>query len=73
MKLKIKKDDEVKVITGLDRGKTGRVLQVYPEKMTILVEGVNIRKKHIKPTQTNPDGGIIDTAIPIHYSNVQKI
>lgn len=73
MKLKIKKDDEVKVITGSDKGKTGRVLQVYPDKMKVLVEGVNIRKKHTRPSQTNQEGGIIETAIPIHYSNVQKI
>jgi len=73
MKLKIKKDDEVKIITGSDKGKTGRVLQVYPEKMKVLVEGVNLRKKHMRPTQTSPDGGIVETAIPIHYSNVQKI
>jgi large subunit ribosomal protein L24 len=73
MKLKIKKDDEVKIIAGSDRGKTGRVLEVYPEKMRILVDGINIRKKHMRPSQANPDGGIMETASSIHYSNVQKI
>ncbi|GAB5465776.1 MAG: hypothetical protein Kapaf2KO_12120 [Candidatus Kapaibacteriales bacterium] len=73
MRLKIKKGDEVMVIAGKDKSRTGRVLEVYPEKMRILVEGINIRKKHTRPTQTNPDGGIIDTATPIHYSNVKLV
>lgn len=73
MKLKIKKGDTVEVITGEYKKETGRVLEVYPDKMRVLVEGVNIRKKHQKPTQTNPDGGIVDMEVPIHYSNVKLV
>jgi large subunit ribosomal protein L24 len=69
-KLKIKKGDTVKVIAGDDRGKTGRVLEVYPKTMKILVEGVNIHKKHTRPNQQYPNGGIISKELPIHYSNV---
>jgi large subunit ribosomal protein L24 len=70
MKLKIKKTDTVKVISGNDKGKVGRVLDVYPDKMRILVEQVNIRAKHEKPSQNNQKGGIVRKEMPIHYSNV---
>lgn len=70
MKLKIKKGDLVKVISGNDKGNTGRVLEVNDEKMRILVEGVNIRKKHQRPSQNNQKGGIVSKEMPIHYSNV---
>ncbi len=70
MKLQIKKGDMVKVIAGNDKQKTGRVLEVDSTKMRVLVEGINIRKKHSRPTQTNPNGGIISKEMPIHYSNV---
>lgn len=70
MKLKIKKNDQVMVIAGNDKGTTGRVLEVFPENMRVLVEGVNIRKKHIRPNQNNQQGGIQEVEIPIHYSNV---
>lgn len=70
MKLKIKKGDLVQVISGNDKGKNGRVLAVYPSKMKILVEGVNVRKRHTRPTQKNPKGGILSKEMPIHYSNV---
>ncbi len=73
IKLKIKKGDIVKVIAGDDKGKEGRVLEVLPKAMTILVDGVNIHKKHQKPTQNNQQGGIVDKAIPVHYSNVQLV
>jgi large subunit ribosomal protein L24 len=70
MKLKIKKGDNVEVIAGNDKGTRGRVLKVYPEKMTILVEGVNVRKKHTRPNQQNPKGGILSKEMPVNYSNV---
>lgn len=73
MKLKIRKNDNVAVIAGNDKGKTGRVLEVYPDKMRILVEGVNIRTKASRPSQANPQGGLIHKEMPIHYSNVQLI
>ncbi len=70
MKLKLKKGDLVQVIAGNDKGAVGRILEIYPEKMRVLVEGVNVRKKHTKPTQQNPKGGIVSKEMPIHYSNV---
>lgn len=74
MKLKIKKGDTVRVIAGNDKGNTPRrVLFVDVKKMRVLVEGVNVRKKHSKPSQLNPKGGIIDKEMPIHYSNVMLI
>lgn len=74
MKLKIKKGDSVVVIAGNDKNKAAkRVLEVYPKEMRVLVEGVNIRKKHTKPSQANPQGGIISKEMPIHYSNVMLL
>lgn len=73
MKLKIKKGDTVQVIAGNSKGSVGRVLQVYPGEMRVLVEGVNLRSKAVRPSQTNPNGGIVKQEIPIHYSNVQLI
>ena len=73
MKLKIKKGDIIKVITGSDKGKTGRVLDIDPKAMRILVEQVNVRSKHTKPSQMNPQGGINKIEMPIHYSNVMLI
>jgi large subunit ribosomal protein L24 len=74
MKLKIKKGDTVKVIAGNDKSDTPRrVLAVNPTSMRVLVEGVNIRKKHARPTQTNPKGGIIEMEMPIHYSNIMLL
>jgi len=73
MKLKIKKNDTVYVISGNDKGKIGRVLEVYPEKMRILVEGVNIRVKATRPNPNNQQGGLVHKEMPIHYSNVQLI
>jgi len=71
MKLKIKKGDEVVVIAGKNKGARGRVLMVQPTAMRILVEGVNIRKKAVRPSPKHPNGGIIEMEGPIHYSNVQ--
>lgn len=68
--MKIKKGDKVQVIAGKDKGVTGDVLAVYPEKNQVVVEGVHVLKKHVKPSQTNPDGGIISAEAPIDASNV---
>ncbi len=73
MKLKIKKGDMVEVIAGNDRGITGRVLQVFPKEMRVLVEGVNIRKKHTRPNPQDQQGGIREIEMPIHYSNVMVL
>ncbi len=73
MKLKIKKGDIVQIIAGNDKGETGRVLRVYPQDLKILVEGVNVRKRHTRPNQSNQKGGILSKEMPIHYSNVQIV
>ncbi|WP_413304664.1 50S ribosomal protein L24 [Bacillus sp. 1P10SD] len=69
----VKKGDKVRVISGKDKGKTGIILAAYPKESRVLVEGVNIVKKHAKPSQVNPQGGIISFEAPIHVSNVMPI
>jgi large subunit ribosomal protein L24 len=71
--MKIKKNDTVKVISGEYKGKTGKVLKVFNETQRIIVEGVNMRKKHTRPSQKNPQGGILEQEAPIHVSNVMII
>jgi large subunit ribosomal protein L24 len=66
----IKKDDKVKVITGKDKGKIGKVLKVNRKKSRFLVEKINIVKRHSKPTQQNRQGGIVEKEMPIQWSNV---
>src|SRR6478609_10710471 len=72
-KLHVKKDDNVIVITGKDKGKKGRVIAAYPRQNRVLIEGVNLVKKHTRPSQTNPQGGIIEQEAAIHVSNVMHI
>jgi large subunit ribosomal protein L24 len=69
----VKKGDKVMVISGKDKGKTGVVLAAFPKKSRVLVEGINIVKKHNKPSQLNPQGGINDQEAAIHVSNVMPI
>ena len=69
--MKIKKGDKVQVITGHDKGTVGEVLAAFPKANKIVVEGVNVRRKHQKPSNANPDGGIIDKECPINVSNVK--
>ena len=69
--MKIKKGDKVQVITGQDKGITGEVVAVLTRSNRVVVSGVNIRKKHEKPSQINPDGGIIEKEMPIAVSNVK--
>lgn len=69
----VKKGDKVMVISGKDKGKTGIVLAAYPKKDRVIVENVNIVKKHAKPSQDNPQGGIMDMEAAIHVSNVMPI
>ena len=71
-KLNIKKGDMVVVIAGADKGEKGEVLQVFPRKNRVLVDQVNMVRKHQKPTQDNA-GGIIDQPAPVHISNVMLI
>ncbi len=71
--MKIKKGDQVQVITGKDKGKQGEVLKVLTKEQRVIVDGINIVKKHLKPSQINPDGGIVEKASPIHVSNVMVV
>jgi large subunit ribosomal protein L24 len=75
MGLKIRRDDEVVVISGKDRGKTGKVLRVDPEKERVYVEGLNLIKRHQKatPQQPNAEAGVIEREGPIHVSNVMLL
>lgn len=71
--MNVRKNDMVLVISGNSRGKSGKVLRVIPNKMSLLVEGVNIRKRHTKPTQQMPAGGILEREQPVHVSNVMVV
>jgi large subunit ribosomal protein L24 len=73
--LKIRRDDTVVVISGKDRGKTGKVLRVDPEKQRVYVEGLNIVKRHQRPSALNPNAqaGVIEREGPIHVSNVALV
>jgi len=66
----IKKDDKVKVITGKDKGKIGKVIRVIEKKNRILVENINMVKKHSRPSAKNKQGGIVEGEAAIHWSNV---
>ncbi len=71
--LKIKKGDLVKVIAGRDKDKEGKVIAINRKKSTLLVEGVNMITKHVKPSMSNQQGGIIHQEGPIHISNVMYV
>ena len=71
--MKIRKNDSVAVMSGKDRGKKGRVLQVFPERGRILVEAVNYRKIHRRPTKDNPKGGIVQMEGTLAVSNVMLV
>jgi large subunit ribosomal protein L24 len=72
-KIKIKKDDKVKVLTGKDKGKIGKVLKVVKKTNRVVVENINVVKVHQRPTQAHPQGGIIEKAMPIDASNLMII
>lgn len=69
-KIHVRKGDTVLVITGKSAGKKGKILSVIPDKSRVVVEGVNVVKRHSKPTQRMPQGGIVEKEAPIHSSNV---
>jgi large subunit ribosomal protein L24 len=71
-KLKIKKGDNVVVITGRDKGKTGEVLRVFPADSRVIVQGINVAKRHTRPRMGDP-GGIVEKELTIHISNVAHI
>ena len=72
-KTKLKKNDEVRIITGKDKNKTGRILKVFPSEERVLIEGLNRVKRHRKPTRKDQHGGIKDEERAIHQSNVMFI
>ena len=69
-KIRIKKDDKVKVLTGKDKGKIGKVLKVNKKTNRVVVENINVVKVHQRPTQANPQGGIVEKAMPVNVSNL---
>ena len=69
-KIRIKKDDKVKVLTGKDKGKIGKVLKVVKKTNRVIVENINVVKVHQRPTQANPQGGIVEKNMPISVSNL---
>jgi large subunit ribosomal protein L24 len=72
-KLHIKKGDTVYVNAGEDKGKTGRVLEIFVEKKRAIVEGINMVSKHTKPSAKSPQGGIVKQEAPIHISNLNPV
>ncbi len=73
MGLGIRRGDKVKITAGRDKGKTGKVIQVYPKKGRALVEGVNFAKKHTRRSQQNPQGGVVNQELPIQLSNLSLL
>lgn len=71
--MKIKKGDTVLIISGKDKGRKSKVLEVLPKEQRIVIEGVNIRKKHVRPRKTGEKGQIIETPGPVHISNLKLI
>lgn len=69
----IKKGDMVEIITGDNKGKTGKVMKVLPEKNRVIIEGLNLAFKHVRPSQKNPQGGRIRVEQPVHLSNVLPV
>ena len=69
----VRKGDQVIVTSGKDRGRQGTVLRVLTKEDKVVVQGVNVARKHVRPNQTNPQGGIIDKEMPIHASNVSPV
>jgi large subunit ribosomal protein L24 len=71
--LHVKKNDLVMIVAGKDKGKSGKVLRVLPEKGRILVENINLIKRHTRPSQSNSEGGIVEKEAPLAISNVQLL
>jgi large subunit ribosomal protein L24 len=69
--MKIKKGDTVLIISGKDRGRTGRVIRVLPKEEGILIEGINLKKKHVRPKRTGEKGQIIEIPSPLDISNIK--
>ena len=72
-KCRLRKDDKVKVLTGKEKGKIGKVLRVLPEKERVIVENINFVKRHTRPGGTTPRGGILEKEAPVHWSNLMLV
>ncbi|HEU0085589.1 MAG TPA: 50S ribosomal protein L24 [Candidatus Paceibacterota bacterium] len=70
--MKLKKGDNVIILAGKDKGKKGKILRSLPKKNKVVIEGMNILKRHRRPRKSNEKGSIVDMAMPIHASNVKK-
>lgn len=73
MSFHVRKGDEVEVITGSQRGRKGKILEVKTETRRVLIEGINMIKRHVRPTQENPKGGVVEREGTIHISNVKLL
>jgi large subunit ribosomal protein L24 len=71
--MKIKKGDNVKIITGKDKGKSGKIARVLVKENKVIIEGANMMKKHQRPRRSGEKGSMVNVAMPIHISNVKKI
>jgi large subunit ribosomal protein L24 len=71
--MRVKKGDLVRVISGNDKGKEGKILKVFPKTERVIIEKINLIKRHTRATQTNPRGGIVEKEAPIHVSNVMLV
>ena len=71
--MKIRKGDNIIVLSGKDRGKSGKVLHAFPKTEQVIVEGINIKKRHQRPTRSNQKGQILNIAAPLHVSNVALV
>lgn len=72
-KLHVKKNDMVVIIAGKEKGKSGKIVRVFPEKSRVVVENINVVKRHTRPTRTNAEGGIVEKEAAIDASNVQLL
>jgi large subunit ribosomal protein L24 len=70
IKFSLRKNDQVQVMTGREKGKTGKILKVSAKTGRVTIEKINMVKRHMKPSQQNPQGGIVEKELPLHYSNV---
>jgi len=71
--MKIHKGDTVLIISGKDRARKGKVIEVFPKKSRVIIEGINLRKKHVKPKRSGEKGQIVETPAPINVSNIKLI
>lgn len=73
MNTHLRKGDEVLIISGKEKGRRGKIQKVIPQNESVIIEGLNLAKKHAKPTKTNPQGGVIDKALPVQKSKIMLV